>query len=381
MHPLTPLFRGGLVLVIVAGMIIANMRDWLIAIFLPWLAPGFEGEQIPGDPVDYVVSHNLILVATLVVLGVVIVLVGLFYLGWRFHSFRITDDDVEVRSGVLFRTHRRAPLDRVQGVNLTRPMIARLAGMAKLEVVGAGLDANVKLEYLSTTNAEEVRADILRLASGRQLAEPGEAVEGVKEAPPVQAVEERSIVEPGWSDTAPVFFSGFNLFLGPLLGQSSNTALTRVRLFPSLGLDRLGVPPPPEAPPGYAPRPSFVPPGFMGFSPFVFNLFDRSFFALVEDALRLEAAGVFSIVLETVPGHVAKRVTEAVSVPTIGIGAGVDCGGQVLVCYDLLGLTNGFTPRFLKRYDELGGSVKSAATAFVNDVKTRAFPGPEHTFE
>ena len=95
----------------------------------------------------------------------------------------------------------------------------------------------------------------------------------------------RSIVEQGWSDTAPVFFSGFNLFLGPLLGQSSNTALTRVRLFPSLGLDRLGVPPPPEAPPGYAPRPSFVPPGFMGFSPFVFNLFDRSFFALVEDAL------------------------------------------------------------------------------------------------
>jgi 3-methyl-2-oxobutanoate hydroxymethyltransferase len=102
---------------------------------------------------------------------------------------------------------------------------------------------------------------------------------------------------------------------------------------------------------------------------------------LVADALLLQEAGAFAIVLETVPGHVAKRVTEAVSVPTIGIGAGVDCGGQVLVCYDLLGLTNGFTPRFLKRYDELGGSVKDAATSFVNDVKTRAFPGPEHTFE
>ena len=95
----------------------------------------------------------------------------------------------------------------------------------------------------------------------------------------------RSIVEPGWSDTAPVYFSGFNLFLGPIIGQSSNTALARVRLFPSLGLDRLGVPTPPEAPPGYAPRPSFVPPGFMGFSPFEFNVFDRSFFALVEDVL------------------------------------------------------------------------------------------------
>ena len=104
----------------------------LIAIFLPWLAPGFEGEQIPGDPVDYVVSHNLILVATLVVLGVVIVLVGLFYLGWRFHSFRITDDDVEVRSGVVFRSHRRAPLDRVQGVNLTRPTMKSLSCGASL---------------------------------------------------------------------------------------------------------------------------------------------------------------------------------------------------------------------------------------------------------
>ena len=71
-------------------------------------------------------------------LGVLLVLIAIFYLSWRFHTFRITGDDVEVRSGVLFRTHRRAPLDRVQGVNLTRPMFARLVGMAKLEVVGAG---------------------------------------------------------------------------------------------------------------------------------------------------------------------------------------------------------------------------------------------------
>jgi 3-methyl-2-oxobutanoate hydroxymethyltransferase len=103
--------------------------------------------------------------------------------------------------------------------------------------------------------------------------------------------------------------------------------------------------------------------------------------AIVEDARRLESAGAFSIVLETVPGVVARRVTEAVTVPTIGIGAGVDCDGQVLVCYDLVGLTNGFTPRFLKRYDELGTSVTQAARSFVDDVKSRAFPGPEHTFE
>ena len=83
-------------------------------------------------------DNNLVLVALLVVLGVVALLIALFYVSWRFHTFRITGDDVEVRSGVLFRTHRRAPLDRVQGVNLTRPMIARLVGLAKLEVVGAG---------------------------------------------------------------------------------------------------------------------------------------------------------------------------------------------------------------------------------------------------
>ncbi len=100
-----------------------------------------------------------------------IVLLVLFRLSWRFHTLRISEDDVEVRSGVLFRTHRRAPLDRVQGVNLTRPMVARLLGLAKLEVVGAGLDANVKLEYLSGKDAEAIRGDILRLASGRRLAE------------------------------------------------------------------------------------------------------------------------------------------------------------------------------------------------------------------
>lgn len=176
LHPLTPLFRGGLVLVVVAGIVIANLRDRLVYLFLPWLDDDIDvdidvEEFRGGDPIDFIIANNLYLVAGLALLGILLVLIGLFYLSWRFHTFRITGDDVEVRSGVLFRTHRRAPLDRVQGVNLTRPMFARLVGMAKLEVVGAGLDSNVKLEYLSTSNAEAVRADILRLASGRRLAE------------------------------------------------------------------------------------------------------------------------------------------------------------------------------------------------------------------
>lgn len=175
LHPLTPLLRGGLFLIVVIGIVLANLRDRLVFIFLPWLAPDIEEEVgewegSGGDPIDFIVANNLYVLAGLAVLAALIVLVAVFYTSWRFHTFRITDDDVEVRSGILFRTQRRAPLDRVQGVNLTRPMIARLLGMAKLEVVGAGADANVKLEYLSTANAEAVRADILRLASGRRLA-------------------------------------------------------------------------------------------------------------------------------------------------------------------------------------------------------------------
>lgn len=172
LHPLTPVLRGGLFLLVVLGIVIANLRDRIIG----WLVPGLEDwERYQADPVDYVVTNNLVLIALLAVLGVLLLLLGGFWLSWRFHTFRITGDDVEVRSGILFRTHRRAPLDRVQGVNLTRPMVARLLGAAKLEVVGAGLDSNVKLEYLSTANAEAVRADILRLASGRQLARVADA--------------------------------------------------------------------------------------------------------------------------------------------------------------------------------------------------------------
>jgi len=169
MHPLTPLMKGGLVMVIAIGYLIANLREkivyWLISLFTPARVPEFG-----GDPVDWVVNNNLVIVVLLGVLAVAVLLVALFWLMWRFHQFRITEAHVEVRKGVIFRSHRRAPLDRVQGVNLTRPFPARLIGLAKLEVDGAGNDANVPLEYLSTAKAESVRADILRLASGARRA-------------------------------------------------------------------------------------------------------------------------------------------------------------------------------------------------------------------
>lgn len=180
MHPLTPLFKGGLVLLIVAGITIANLRDRVIAWFVNIFTPSetHYGEYSSGDPVDWVLENNLILIALLGVLALLLVLVAIFWFIWRFQQFRITGDHVEVRKGIIFRSHRRAPLDRVQGVNLTRPFPARIIGLAKLEVVGAGTDANVELEYLATARAEGVRADILRLASGVRAARQA-AAEGI----------------------------------------------------------------------------------------------------------------------------------------------------------------------------------------------------------
>ncbi|WP_460775604.1 PH domain-containing protein [Microbacterium sp. GXF7504] len=171
-HPLTPLLRGGLALLVVAGVVVANLRERLVAMVLPWFRPDDVDWEQPRDPVDWVLANDLSVVAASAVLAVIALLVLGFTLAWRFHTFRITGDDVEVRSGVLFRSHRRAPLDRVQGVNLTRPFVARFLGLAKLEVLGAGTSGNVKLEYLRLHDAETVRADILRLASGLTLS-PG----------------------------------------------------------------------------------------------------------------------------------------------------------------------------------------------------------------
>ncbi len=101
---------------------------------------------------------------------------------------------------------------------------------------------------------------------------------------------------------------------------------------------------------------------------------------LYEDALALEAAGCFAIVLEAVPAPVAARVTEALEVPTIGIGAGADCDGQVLVWHDLLGFYAGKAPRFVKRYADLAGEARRALEAYVDDVREGRFPEEQHTY-
>jgi 3-methyl-2-oxobutanoate hydroxymethyltransferase len=101
---------------------------------------------------------------------------------------------------------------------------------------------------------------------------------------------------------------------------------------------------------------------------------------LVDDARRLEDAGAYAIVLELVPAAVAQAVTDAVSIPTIGIGAGSGCDGQVLVLYDLLGLTDRFSPKFLKRYASMADDVRDAVRRFRDDVAAGQYPDADHSF-
>ncbi len=101
---------------------------------------------------------------------------------------------------------------------------------------------------------------------------------------------------------------------------------------------------------------------------------------LVRDALALEAAGCFSVVLEAVPSPVAARITELLTIPTIGIGAGPGVDGQVLVWHDLLGLYEGHAPRFVKQYAQLATEIQAAVEAYVGDVRERRFPEEIHTY-
>jgi len=102
--------------------------------------------------------------------------------------------------------------------------------------------------------------------------------------------------------------------------------------------------------------------------------------SVMEDARAVEAAGAFAVVLEKVPMGLAARITQSLTIPTIGIGAGVQCDGQVLVVDDMLGLFTDFRPKFVKRYAELGRAADEAIAAYAAEVRGRQFPGEEHSF-
>jgi 3-methyl-2-oxobutanoate hydroxymethyltransferase len=101
---------------------------------------------------------------------------------------------------------------------------------------------------------------------------------------------------------------------------------------------------------------------------------------LYDDALALQEAGAFAVVLEAVPAAIAARVTAALDVPTIGIGAGAETDGQVLVWHDMLGMYAGHTPRFVKRYAEIAGEIGDAVAQYASEVRNGAFPEERHTY-
>ncbi|MEE2962002.1 MAG: 3-methyl-2-oxobutanoate hydroxymethyltransferase [Myxococcota bacterium] len=102
---------------------------------------------------------------------------------------------------------------------------------------------------------------------------------------------------------------------------------------------------------------------------------------LKQDAKALEEAGCYSLVLEGIPSNLAKVITDEISIPTVGIGAGVGCDGQVLVCYDFLGLNLTFKPKFLKRYATLEDTILAATRAYIQEVRNGTFPSLEHSFK
>ncbi|MDE5650747.1 MAG: 3-methyl-2-oxobutanoate hydroxymethyltransferase, partial [Duncaniella sp.] len=101
---------------------------------------------------------------------------------------------------------------------------------------------------------------------------------------------------------------------------------------------------------------------------------------LIEDAKLLEQVGCFAIVLEKIPAELATRVSQELTIPTIGIGAGGGCDGQVLVMHDMLGINQGFSPRFLRRYADLGTVIEDAVGNYINDVKSSDFPNEKEQY-
>lgn len=130
--------------------------------------------------------------------------------------------------------------------------------------------------------------------------------------------------------------------------------------------------------------------GHLGMTPQSVNVFgghkvqcktEKAASDLIEDALALQEAGAFAVVLECVPAKLAAIVTKKLSIPTIGIGAGVQCDGQILVYQDMLGMYQDFSPKFVKHYAQIGSTMKDAFNAYAREVKDSSFPSLEHTFK
>lgn len=182
LHPLSPLLRGGLFLIVVAGIVVANLRDRLFELFFAKEIVDAMGPN-EGDLIDYLAGQKLLIWALVAVALAILIIIALSWLSWRFSTFRITPDAVESRRGVLFRQHRRAPLERIQSVNLQRSLLARILGLTQVDVQTAGQGGKVALQYLGHRDAKQVREQILLAVrvsrgSGSQRSEAVQAAGG-----------------------------------------------------------------------------------------------------------------------------------------------------------------------------------------------------------
>ncbi|QIM19815.1 PH domain-containing protein [Leucobacter coleopterorum] len=155
-------------MLVVGGIIVANFRDRLLEFFFANQLrdsgdlEGFVSEQ---DMFDFLEKQGLLIAALGAAIVVILLIVLFSWVAWRFHTYRISDEAVEARSGVVFRNHRRAPLERIQSVNLQRPLLARVLGLTKIEVLTAGQGGKVELAYLGHRDAKTVREQILQRAA------------------------------------------------------------------------------------------------------------------------------------------------------------------------------------------------------------------------
>ncbi len=219
LHPATPLLKGGFALIVILGYVLANLRERFVALFLPQFGGGGSGQGDDGDPLNYIVNHGIIVQALLALVVVLAVVIGGFYISWRMHTFRITDQVVEVRSGILFRVNRKARLDRIQGINIVRPFFSRLFGAAKLEISQAGHDANVQLSYLASAATDDLRREILRRASGSREATVPDSGSGGPSAGSVLDRRLNELLAPELDATSLARESVVKIHLGRLLGS------------------------------------------------------------------------------------------------------------------------------------------------------------------
>lgn len=164
LHPLTPLLRVGVFVIAIGAFLINQSWQTITSFLFPQLDEYNYNEY---DPTTMVLRNQTWLLWAAIGTLLVVILIGVFsYLSWRFAQFRVSDSTIELQSGVLFRKSRQARLDRVQDINIQRPLVARIVGASKIEIGVAGENANIQLVYVRTRDADGIRAGILQRASG-----------------------------------------------------------------------------------------------------------------------------------------------------------------------------------------------------------------------